>query len=247
MVRREIASKYRGSILGLAWTFVMPLFMLAVYTFVFSIIFAARWPQTQSNLEFSSIIFLGLIVYSLFAECAARAPSLIISNANYVKKIVFPLETLPWIAMGTSLFHALVSMVILFGFLLFSNADLHWTGLLFPIIWLPLILLTLGLSLLLASLGTYLRDIGQAIGLLVTSLMFLSPIFYPSTAFPESYRVFFYINPLTFIIEQTRAVILWGEMPDWSGLGLYFICSLLVLWLGFAWFQKTRRGFSDVL
>ncbi len=247
MIRREISSKYKGSAFGLAWSFVTPLFMLAVYTFIFSVIFSARWPQAQSNLEFSGILFSGLIVYTLFAECIARAPSLILSNVNYVKKVVFPLETLPWIALGSSLFHAMISLLVLFAFLLTLNGSLHWTVVLIPVIWLPLIFLTVGLSLLLASLGTYLRDIGQAIGLIVSSLMFLSPIFYPSTAFPESYRFLFYFNPLTFIIEQTRDVVLWGHLPSWSGLGLYYLCSLAVLFLGFAWFQKTRRGFADVL
>ena len=247
MIKREVIGRYKGSAMGLLWSFFNPILMLMVYTFVFSVIFKARWPGVTNNLEFAGILFAGLIVYSLFSECISRAPSLILSNVNYVKKVVFPLDILPWIALGSSLFHAFISIVVLLGFMLVLSGSLHWTVILFPVIVLPLLLLTIGISWVLSSLGTYIRDIGQGIGIVIMAMMFMSPIFYPATAFPESYRIFFYFNPLTFIIEQSREVLLWGHMPNWEGLGIYFIVSLFVAWLGFAWFQKTRRGFADVL
>jgi len=247
MSKREVIGRYKGSAMGLLWSFFNPILMLLVYTFVFSVIFKARWPGVTNNLEFAGILFAGLIIYSLFSECISRAPSLILSNVNYVKKVVFPLDILTWIAMGASLFHACISIVVLLSFMLLLNGTIHWTVIFFPFILFPLVCLTMGLSWLLASLGTYIRDIGQGIGIVVMAMMFLSPIFYPATAFPESYRILFYLNPLTFIIEQARAVLLWGELPDWGGLGIYLIVSLCVAWLGFAWFQKTRRGFADVL
>ncbi|MDX8377460.1 MAG: ABC transporter permease [Mariprofundales bacterium] len=247
MSKQEVVGRYKGSAMGLLWSFFNPILMLIVYTFVFSVIFKARWPGVNNNLEFAGILFTGLIVYSLFSECVSRAPMLILSNVNYVKKVVFPLDILPWVAMGSSFFHAAISTIVLLGFMLILNGSLHWTIVLFPIVILPLLILTMGISWLLASLGTYIRDIGQAIGVIVMSMMFLSPIFYPATAFPESYRILFYLNPLTFIIEQSRAVLLWGEMPNWQGLGIYFIISLIIACLGFVWFQKTRRGFADVL
>jgi len=247
MSKREVVGRYKGSAMGLLWSFFNPVLMLIVYTFVFSMIFKARWPGVTNNLEFAGILFAGLIVYSLFSECVSRAPNLILSNVNYVKKVVFPLDILPWIALGSSLFHALISIVVLLGFMLFLSGSLHWTVVFFPIIVLPLLFLTMGVSWILASLGTYIRDIGQGIGIVVMAMMFLSPIFYPATAFPESYRIFFYLNPLTFMIEQSREVLLWGHIPNWEGLGIYLVVSLFVAWLGFAWFQKTRRGFADVL
>jgi len=247
MTKREVIGRYKGSVMGLMWSFFNPILMLIVYTFVFSVIFKARWPGVTNNLEFAGILFSGLIVYSLFSECVSRAPSLILSNVNYVKKVVFPLEILPWVALASSLFHACISILVLLAFMLTLEGGMHWTVILFPLIMLPLLLLTMGISWALASLGTYIRDIGQAIGIIVMAVMFLSPIFYPASAFPQSYRVFFYLNPLTFIIEQSRAVLLWGKMPNWEGLAIYFVISLFVAWLGFFWFQKTRRGFADVL
>jgi len=247
MSKREVIGRYKGSALGLLWSFFNPILMLTVYTFVFSMIFKARWPGVTNNLEFAGILFAGLIVYSLFSECVSRAPNLILSNVNYVKKVVFPLDILPWIAMLSNMFHAGISIIVLLGFTVALHGSLHWTIIFFPVVVLPLLILTMGISWVLASLGTYVRDIGQGIGIVVMSMMFLSPIFYPATAFPESYRIFFYLNPLTFIIEQSRAVLLWGHMPNWQGLGIYFVVSLVFAWLGFAWFQKTRRGFADVL
>ena len=247
MSKREVVGRYKGSAMGLLWSFFNPILMLAVYTFVFSAIFKARWPGVTNNLEFAGILFAGLIVYSLFSECVSRAPNLILSNVNYVKKVVFPLEILPWVALGASLFHAVISMLVLLGFMWVLRGDLHWTVVFFPFVIFPLLMLTMGLSWALASLGTYIRDIGQAIGIAMMATMFLSPIFYPASAFPEAYQKFFYINPLTFIIEQSREVLLWGHMPNWTGLGLYFIASVVVAWIGFVWFQKTRRGFADVL
>ncbi len=247
MTKREVVGRYKGSVMGLMWSFFNPVLMLIVYTFVFGVIFKARWPGVTNNFDFAGILFAGLIVYSLFSECVSRAPTLILSNVSYVKKVVFPLEILPWVALGANVFHAFISTLVLLGFMLILNGALHWTAVLFPLTVFPLLLLTMGISWALASLGTYIRDIGQAIGIIVMAMMFMSPIFYPATAFPESYRVLFYLNPLTFIIEQSRAVLLWGQMPNWGGLGIYFLASIVIAWLGFAWFQRTRRGFADVL
>lgn len=250
MTRREVLGRYQGSALGLAWSFFNPVFMLAVYTFVFSEIFGARWGGAgaqESKTQFAVILFAGMIVQGLFAELLNRAPGLVLSNVNYVKKVVFPLEILPVIGMGTALFHALVSLgVLLLAFFLF-NGFLHATALLAPLVLLPLVVLTLGLSWLLASLGVFLRDVGQLVGVVTTVLLFMSPVFYPVSAVPERFRALIMANPLTFIIEQLRAVLIWGQWPDWGGLGIYALVALAVAWAGFAWFQKTRRGFADVL
>lgn len=248
MTKREVIGRYRGSMLGLLWSFFNPILMLAVYTFVFSVIFQARWGEgTGSKTEFAIILFAGLIVYSLFAECVNRAPGLILSNVNFVKKVVFPLEILPWVALGATLFHTAISVCVLLAFYAVVNQNFPWTAIFLPVVLLPLAVLTIGLSWFLASLGVYLRDVGQTVAIVTTVMLFLSPIFYPISALPEEYRPLLEINPLSFIIEQAREVLIWQRLPDWFGLGVYFVYSIVVAWLGLSWFQKTRRGFADVL
>jgi len=249
LTRREVVGRYRGSIIGLAWSFVTPIMMLAVYTFVFSVVFNARWGtgNDESRADFAIVLFVGMIVYGLFAEMVNRAPSLILSNANYVKKVVFPLEILPVVGMGAAVFHALVSVLVLVLAIAVTKGTVAWTALLLPIVILPLLIGTLGLVWCLAALGVYLRDVGQTVGIFTTAAMFLSPVFYPVSALPENFQIMLLINPLTLIIEQSRAVVIFGQWPHWQALGLYALISVLVAWAGFWWFQKTRKGFADVL
>ena len=250
MTKREVAGRYKGSAFGLAWSFFNPVFMLVVYTFVFSEIFKSRWGGVggdDSKTQFAVVLFVGMIVLSLFSEVLNRAPGLILSNVNYVKKVVFPIEILPVIAMGAALFHCLISVGVLLAAFTFFNSYLHWTAVFFPLVLLPLVILTLGLAWMLASLGVFLRDVGQTIGIITTVLMFLSPVFYPLTAVPERFRPIIMANPLTFIIEQAREVLIWGHLPNWLGLGAYTLAAAVIAWAGYAWFQKTRKGFADVL
>jgi len=250
MTKREVVGRYKGSAMGLAWSFFNPVFMLVVYTFVFSEIFKSRWGgigSDDSKTQFAVVLFVGMIVLSLFAEVLNRAPGLIISNVNYVKKVVFPLDILPVIAMGAALFHSFISLGVLLAAFALFNGYLHWTAIFIPLVLLPLVILALGLSWMLASLGVFLRDVGQTIGIITTVLMFLSPVFYPVTAVPERFRPYIMANPLTFIIEQAREVLIWGHLPDWAGLGIYALAAAVIAWVGYAWFQKTRKGFADVL
>ncbi|MHC4337026.1 MAG: ABC transporter permease [Planctomycetota bacterium] len=249
MTKREVIGRYRGSLLGLVWSFVNPILMLIVYTFVFSVVFRARWGESggTSKAEFAIILFSGLITFNLFAECVNRAPGLIVGNVNYVKKVVFPLEIMPWITMGAALFHAGVSVAVLLCFIAIIQGSVPWTVLWLPVVWLPFLLFTMGLCWFLAATGVYLRDVGQAVGIITTAMLFLSPIFYPISALPEGYRVWLHVNPLTFILEQVRAVTIFGAPPDWLGLSIYLVGATVVAGLGFAWFQTTRRGFADVI
>ena len=250
MTKREVVGRYKGSAMGMAWSFFSPVFMLVVYTFVFSEIFKSRWGGIggdDSKTQFAIVLFVGMIVLSLFSEVLNRAPGLILSNVNYVKKVVFPIEILPVIAMGAALFHSIISLGVLLAAFALFNGYLHWTAVFTPLILLPLIIITLGLAWMLASLGVFLRDVGQTIGIITTVLMFLSPVFYPVTAVPERFRPFIMANPLTFIIEQAREVLIWGHLPEWSGLGIYTLAATAVAWAGYAWFQTTRKGFADVL
>lgn len=245
--KREVLGRYRGSSLGLLWSFFNPVFMLVVYTFVFSEVFKARLTESDSKVEFALVLFAGLIVFNMFAECVNRAPGLILTNPNYVKKVVFPLEILPFVAMLAALYHALISLgVWLVAYAMLIGVP-HITVLLLPLVLLPLVLFIMGLSWGLASLGVYLRDVSQVIGVIISVLMFLSPVFYPASAIPEAYRGLMYLNPLTPVIEMTRGLLYWGKLPEWSGLGIYWLVSIAIAWLGFSWFQKTRKGFADVI
>lgn len=246
--KREVISRYRGSLMGLAWSFFNPLLMLAVYTFVFSVVFNARWGGDVAHKgDFAIILFVGILVHGIFAECVNRAPTLIVGNASYVKRVVFPLDTLPWVAMGAALFHALVTLVVLLLAQILIRGVLPPTALYIPLVVFPLVLFTMGLAWLLAALGVFVRDIGQMTGILTTILLFLAPVFYPVSALPEGIRKWIYLNPLTFIIEQARDVLIWNKAPDFIGLGKYTLFAALVAWFGFVCFQKLRRGFADVI
>jgi lipopolysaccharide transport system permease protein len=249
LICREVVGRYRGSVLGLLWSFFQPLLMLAVFTFVFGVVFQARWGETGtgSHAEFALILFAGLIVFNFFSEVVNRAPGLIVGNVNYVKKVVFPLEILPLVAAGASLFHAFISVAVLLVAYVLIHHTVPWTVVWLPIVLLPLVFLATGIAWFLASLGVFLRDVSQVVGILTTALLFLSPIFFPASALPDSIQPWIFLNPLGLIIEQTRAVMIWGEMPDWRGLSLYGAVSLSMAAAGFFWFQKTRKGFADVL
>lgn len=249
MCRREVVGRYRGSMMGIAWSFFHPILMLVVYTFVFSVVFKARWgvSQGETQADFAVILFAGMIVHGFFSESLNRAPTLILANPNYVQKVVFPLEIMPWISIGSSLFHMGVSLIVLLAFNVALTGSLPWTAVLLPVVLLPLLLATLGLGWLLSALGVYIRDIGQAIGILTTVLLFLSPVFYPMSALPEKYQLWLRLNPLAYMIEWTRGVLLWGRVPDWWLWGIYALGGLLAAWLGFWWFQRTRKGFADVI
>jgi len=249
MAKREVVGRYRGSIMGILWSFLNPVLMLIIYTFVFSVIFKARWGVStdENKIQFAIVLFVGMIIHGLFAEVINRAPGLIISNENFVKKVIFPLDILPSVAMGAALFHSLVSLVVLIIAFVVLNGYLNWTAIFIPFVLLPLIILTLGFAWMLASLGVFLRDLGQTTGIITMAMLFLSPVFYPVTALPVELRPLIMANPLTFIIEQAREVLIWGHLPDWLGLCIYSLLASIVAWVGYVWFQKTRKGFADVL
>ena len=249
MTRREVTARYRGSLVGVAWSFINPLLMLAIYTFVFSVVFKSRWEvgEDVSRIDFAIILFVGMIVFGVFSEMLNRAPMLVVSNVNYVKKVVFPLEILPWAALGSTLFHAFVSLLVLLLVELLVKLSLPWTVIFFPLILLPLIFLSLGLAWFLAAIGVFVRDTGQIIGVVTTILMFLSALFYPLSALPEGYQGLLKLNPLVLLIAESRKALIFGQLPDWASLGIEFVVSLMVAFAGFWWFQKVRKGFADVI
>ena len=246
--RRDVVGRYRGSFMVLAWSFLHPLVMLAVYTFVFGLVFRARWDAgTGSTAEFALVLFAGLLVFNVFAECVNRAPSLVLSNPGYVKKVIFPLEVLPYVSLAASLFHFAIGVVVWLVFHAIFIGTPPATVVLLPVVLVPLALLSLGVSWFIASLSVYLRDVAHVVGVATTALLFVTPVFYPVSALPEAWRPWMRVNPLTDIVEATRAVMVWGRAPDWPHFVLSLVVSAIVAWLGYAWFQKTRRGFADVL
>lgn len=246
---REVVGRYKGSFIGLGWSFIQPLIMLFVYTFVFSVIFKARWgvESDEGKAAFALALFMGLITFSIFSEVANSAPSLVLGNANYVKKVVFPLEILPFVRLLSALINAVFSLGVLFVGILIFNHFIHWTTLLLPLIWLPMMMFTLGCGYFLASLGVFVRDMGAVIGVLTTMLFFLTPIFYPISAVPEPFRIFCRVNPIAIFVEDARRVVLWGLFPDWPWFFFGMVLSVAVLIIGFVWFMKSKKAFADVI
>lgn len=235
--------------MGLAWSFFNPLLMLLVYTFVFTSIFHSRWAGNAGTgkASFAIVLFIGMIVFAIFSDNINRAPSLILSNTNYVKRVVFPLEILPVVGMGASIFHAFVSLLVwLMAYIVLVGAP-HLTVIFLPLVILPFVIGILGISWFLASVGVFMRDVSQTVGILTTAMMFLSPVFYSVNNLAPKFKPLVMANPATFIIEQARSVLVWGHLPDWSGLVIYSVISMIFAWAGFWWFQKTRNGFADVL
>lgn len=236
LTRRELVGRYRGSVLGLLWSFANPILLLTMYAFVFSVVFNARWGagEPESRAQFAILLFVGMIVHGFFAEALIRAPGLILGNVAYVKKIVFPLEILPVVVLSAAVFHALVSVLVLACALLVLNGHIPGTAAFLPLVLLPLVVLTLGVAWTLASLGVFLRDVGQVIGFVMTLLLFASPVFYPVTALPEHIQPWLMFNPLTFIIEEARAVLIHGQAPDAAGLLCYSLVAFALAWVGYA-------------
>jgi lipopolysaccharide transport system permease protein len=248
MAKRDMIERYRGSMLGFLWSLFNPLVMLAIYTFVFSVVFKSRWPgSTGSSAEYAVNAFAGLLVFMIFSESVSRGPTLVVGNPNLVKKVVFPLEVLPWVTLASSLFHALVSYVVLLAFVAAIQHTLHPTALLFPVVIVPVVLLTLGITWFLASLGVFFRDASHTVGLVMAVLMFLSPIFYPVSAVPADLQWLFRLNPLAEAIDQARAVAIAGTIPSVARYVALLAGSALVAWAGLWWFVRTKHAFADVL
>jgi len=247
---REISGRYRGSWLGISWSIAQPLLMLAVYTFVFSVVFEAKWSASAvpaGKFDFALFVFVGVLLHSILGEAITRSSTLIVGNANYVKKVIFPLEILPLTVIGAAAFHALIAIGILLAGVVLLGGGLHWTVLWLPLLVLPLLVFSLGVAWGLAALGVFLRDTAQVTGVLSSVLMFMAPVFYPLNALPEHIRGWLYLNPLTFVIEQARGVIFAGQAPDVALLALFWGVALVVAQGGYWFFQKSRKGFADVL
>lgn len=248
-VRREFDARYRQSLLGIGWAFLTPLLMLGVYTLVFRFIFKMRWGGTgdESDLAFALRLYAGLAVFNFFAECVTRAPRLILEQPQLVKKVIFPLEILAWVSALAALTHLAVALLLLLTLSAWEHGGLPLTVVALPLVWLPLMPLCVGLGWLLAAIGTYVRDVSQVLGMLVSLLMFLSPIFFPAEAIPATIRPWLFLNPLALTITQTRQVVLDGQWPDWPTFTIHLIACCVIAILGAAFFRAARKGFADVV
>lgn len=248
-LRREILSRYRGAMLGIGWAIVTPLMMLGVYSFVFIGVFKSRWPGAEGagGLGFALQIFAGLMVFNFFSEVVGRSPNLVIEQPNLVKKVVFPLELLSFLALGTAFFQFILSTLILALGILLLTSSIPPTLFFVPIVIIPLFPLLLGLSWLLSALGVYVRDIHSVIGLALNLLMFMSPIFYSPTSLSPQWQFWMNINPLTAVIENIRRVAIAGIMPDWTTWSITIAAYIPIAFAGAWFFSKTRDGFGDVL
>jgi lipopolysaccharide transport system permease protein len=246
LVKREFSGRYRGSFGGMAWSFAQPLFLLAVYTVAFGVILQARWGFPGGNADYALMVFAGLIVFNAFAECLGKAPQLITANPNYVKKVLFPLEVLPWVMASSALFHALIGVAVwLAGYMVLYGLP-HPSVLLFPAVLLCLVPVLLGLGWLLGALGMLVRDIGQLTAMLGHALLFLTPIFYSADAVPPLLQGPLHANPLTFVVEQLRLVLFFGQAPNLAGLAAYFLLASLFAWASLRVFRRLRPQFADL-
>ncbi len=245
---RDFSARYRNGVLGVAWALLNPLLMLSLYSFVFVFVFRIRWgsgPDVKGN--FVILLFTGLIVHGFFAEFVNRAPYLVSTNASYVKRVVFPLELLPLVPLLGALVNFAVGVVLTLVLLFALSGSIPATVYLLPIIFLPYVIMVVGLAYFLSATAVFMRDLTHLVGIVSTVAMFASPVLFPIESVPAGFRGLLYLNPLTLIVEQLREVAILGVTPDWRLTGVYSLIAIAVLCLGIAWFQALRKGFADVL
>ena len=248
LVIKDIKQRYQGSALGMLWSFLVPVMMLVIYTFIFSEVFQAKWDiDTGDKYQFALVLFCGLTVFNLVGEVMNRSTTLIVSNTNYVKKVIFPLEMLPVVATCSAHFNFVVSFIILILAKLILYHNVSATLYMIFLAMIPLVIMAVGLGLFISAISVYLKDVGNVISVLVTVLMYLSPVFFPLTAVPENFRVVCEMNPMTYVIENFRKVVLYGECLDWKFYGISCVVALVIYFIGKTVFMRAKEGFADVL
>jgi len=249
LARRKVAARYRGSLLGSLWAWIQPLLLLAVYTFVFAVVFEARWGVTESGgtTPFALAAFAGMVYYGVFSECVNEAPNLLLANQAFIRQVRFPVEVLPWVTLVASLFGFAINLVLLVAFEVIILGRVPWTLALVPLLAVPLLSITLGITWLLSSTGVFVRDLAQIAGVATTALLFLSPVFYPASRIPESFQSIYSLNPFATLIEAFRGALFEGQIPDPIAVACVSLAGWLASWFGFLAFMKAKDGFADVL
>ncbi|WP_426700835.1 ABC transporter permease [Rhodanobacter sp. Col0626] len=246
MVARDLSLRYRGSVLGAVWSMLNPLSLLVVFSFVFGVVLNARW-GVMPGANFPLLLFAGLVPFIFLSESITRAPMLILENSNYVKKVVFPLELLPFVVTGSALVNLGIALLILLLGQLWVMGGITYNWIFVPLVMAPLAMLATGVVMFMSSLGVFIRDLAQMTSVITMLLMYMSPILFPISMVPPAYRPFLSLNPLTLPVTQLRQVTLEGRSPDWAALGIYYLVAYTVLVIGFWWFWRTKKGFADVI
>jgi len=247
LTRRELAARYKGSALGIAWAILTPVVTIAIFTIIFAGIFKARFGAANSQWDYALYLFCGLLPWNAFQESLQLSASAIVSRSNLVKRVVFPLETLPVSQTLAAMVNQLFGTIALFLAIVIIRRELHASVLFLPVLLIPQFVATLGGAWLLASLGVFIRDIVQGINLVLMAWMFLTPIIYPESIVPPAYRPFINLNPFTSLIRSYRRILLDGNMPDWAGVGYFALFGVLIFVFGYWWFARTRKDFADVI
>ena len=247
LVKREFTGRYQGSFGGVAWSFAQPLFLLAVYTLAFGVVLKARWGFGGGTADYALMLFAGLIVYNAFSECLQKSPLLVTGNPNFVRKVTFPLEILPWVMALNAMFHALIGVVVWLAAYLLWYGTLKATVVLVPVVLACFFPVLLGLGWLLSAFGVIVRDISQLTSLVAHALLFLTPIFYSIDAVPPFFQAILLANPLTFVVEQLRLVLYYGQTPHFLALAIYFLLSSFFAWASWAVFRQLRPRFAEMV
>jgi len=247
LARRDLVSRYKGSALGIVWAVLTPVVMIAIFTFIFANIFGARFGASSSAWDYALYLFCGLLPWTMFQETVQRASTTIVDHANLVKRVLFPLETLPTALTLSSLANQLFGTIALLVATLILRKSLPLTIFWLPILLIPQTLLAMGAAWLVASLGVFLRDLAQGITLFLLAWMYLTPIIYPESVVPERYRGLLEINPFTPLIRSYRLAMLDGTRPDWTGMAYFSAFAIVVFCVGYWWFARTRKNFADVI
>ena len=257
LTRREVVGRYRGSHLGIFWSFINPVLLLCIYTFVFKYIFNARMipgHREEGWADFALCLFCALTIFNVFAECLGRAPNLILLNANYVTKVVFPLELLPLTVVLGSLVHLLISFLPLcLAAFITRNGHLHAAVVFWPLLLVPITFWALAITWVVSALGAFLRDLNEIMLALTQIIMYASAVFYSLAGLdqnknvPEILSKAIRFNPLVFFSEQSRNLVAWGMPMDWRVYGLVTGTGLVAMFIGYKLFMNVKQAFADVI
>jgi lipopolysaccharide transport system permease protein len=250
MVRRDILGRYRGSFGGVFWTVIQPLLLILTYAFVFGVVLRSRFPGDPSRLGFVLYFLAGMLPWLAFSEAAGRAPSVLMEHRNFVKKLVFAVETLPVNLVASGLVSEAFALLLYCALIVVARRSLPWTVLWLPALVVPQVLFTAGVSWCLAALGALVRDLGQLIGFALTIWFFLTPICYPEQSLeslPPWAGPLFAKNPIYVLVRGYRAIFLENHAPALAPLGKFWLLALAVFLLGHAGFYKLKKSFADLL
>lgn len=248
MAQRDVLARYKGSALGVLWPFMQQLLMLIAYTIVFGYVFKSRWPGLEENpIQLAIVIYSGLVPFNFFSEIVNRSSTIIINNTNYVKRVVFPLEILPVSVVIAALSNYVIGVVILLGAEIVFGNKIDWNivAMIIPVVF-PLAILALGLGYIISSTCLFIRDVEQVVLFLTSLLLFATPIFYPMSALPESFRWILADSPLAFAVDSIRGIVVYNELPRYGAYFIQLTFSMLVFVFGLVWFERVKKGFADV-